>query len=523
MNNGYYEYTWLKSKDADIFTISVRPQKEGKYPTVVMRNPYVNDTCGVPPEKCAEMTTELLKAYPANGYALVIQHCRGYGHSTGEAQPFVHEREDGLRLLDWIRSQPFYNGEIFLEGGSYLAAVHYALAPYADDIKGMVLSVMTPEIYELSYRNGVMKSGSSLEWYAGMVRQKELWGKKSYTAEAFKMLPLKDFPMAAFGSEDNYFQGIIGASEPDDDFWVKGYAGDFHNAVKSAKIPILFNGGFNDVICGGMFRMWRGMDTEARAKCAFVVSPNDHGDSHPENSLDFPDSTHAGHFGGDYQFKWYEAIRGKGEFPFALGKVTYYSIFDNQWLTDDFAPFEDAREEYVLGEGTRTYVYNPFAPARFEGGLSDHFGGAAFMLPPNSRYDVISTYLPPFPEDRHIKGAMKARLVVSSDRPDTCFIVRIGIQTAEGKDFALRDDVRTLVRELGDYTPGQKIELNFEFDEYAFKIPAGMKLRVDVTSSDDAHYIPHTNAKGAFAQQERAFVAHNTVYWEESSLSLPIR
>lgn len=516
----YTEYTFLEAGEARIFTVSVRPTREGQYPTVVMRNPYVHDFSMMPPQECAEQMAGMLKEVTDHGYALAIQHCRGYGLSTGEAQPFLHEREDGLQLLDWVRKQSFYNGEIFLQGGSYLAAVHYAVAPYAEDIKAISLWVMTPEIYELNYRNGVMKSGGLLDWYTGMHEQKRLWGKKTYSSEAYRMLPLSAFPMAAFGEPDPVFDQVIHATEPDDRFWAEGYAKGYHNAVKATRTPILFSGGFNDVVGGAMLRMWHEMEPEARANCAFVMSPNDHGDTHPENSIDFPDSTHA-HF-GDYQFQWFEAARGRGDYPFERGKITYYSIFDNCWMTDDFVPFEDTREEFLLGEGEKTYTYNPFAPASFEGGLSDHFGGACFMSDPNPRYDVITTYLAPFGEDRHLKGSMKARLTVSSDRPDTAFILRVGISTPDGKDLALRDDVRTLVRELGDYTPGEKVVLNFSFDEYAFKIPAGMRLRVDITSSDAAHYIPHTNAKGPFADQDRAFVAHNTVYLGESTLSLPV-
>jgi len=517
----YTEYTYLKDGDTRIFTLSIRPTKEGQYPTVVMRNPYVHDMSTMSPEQSAEITADLLKDYTAHGYAVAVQHCRGYGLSTGIAQPFLYERRDGLQLLDWVRKQPFYNGEIFLQGGSYLAAVHYALAPYAEDIKGISLWVMTSELYELGYRNGVMKAGGLLDWTVGMYEQKRLWDKKTYSPDSFRTLPFRDFPQAVFGESNEIFEQLIRSTEPDDLFWREGYAGDYHRAVKSTRVPILFNGGFNDVIGGAMFRMWRDMDPEARAICAFVVSPNDHGDTHPENSIDFPDSTHA-HF-GDYQFEWFEAARGKRDFPFERGKITYYSIFDNCWMTDDFAPFEESRQSFPLGEETKTYTYNPYAPASFEGGLSDHFGGACFMPQPNSRYDVITAYLPPFEKDKHLKGSMKAELTVSSDRPDTAFILRVGISTEDGKDFALRDDIRTLVYELGDYKPGEKVTLHFEFDEYAFKIPAGSRLRVDITSSDAAHYIPHTNAKGLFSEQDRAFIAHNTVYLGESSLSLPIR
>ena len=61
-----------------------------------------------------------------------------------------------------------------------------------------------------------------------------------------------------------------------------------------------------------------------------------------------------------------------------------------------------------MGQGEVTYLYNPYNPASFQGGLSANFGGNAWQDPPNSRYDIISLYTPEFQEDTFIKGKMKA-------------------------------------------------------------------------------------------------------------------
>jgi predicted acyl esterase len=110
--------------------------------------------------------------------------------------------------------------------------------------------------------------------------------------------------------------------------------------------------------------------------------------------------------------------------------VTYYKLFGNEWCSDGFYDAKDVRR-IPLGEGTRTYKYNPYAPATFQGGLSTNFGGCAWQDPPNSRYDIISLYTEPFAEDIFVKGKMKARLRVSSDCPDTCFYLRLSLGKAE--------------------------------------------------------------------------------------------
>ena len=65
--------------------------------------------------------------------------------------------------------------------------------------------------------------------------------------------------------------------------------------------------------------------------------------------------------------------------------------------------------------------------------------------------------------------------------------------------------------------------MDFSFDEHAFVIKKGEKIRVDISSSAFPHYVPHTNKKGLFSEQREAVVAQNTVCLDESFIELPIR
>ena len=107
-----------------IFTMVAAPagvNASDKYPTVFIRTPYAKANAA----KLA-MFCQSQAAWLSKGYAVVFQHCRGTGASEGEFYPYTNERADGLEALQMIRKLPFYNGEIFLTGQSYLATVHYA-------------------------------------------------------------------------------------------------------------------------------------------------------------------------------------------------------------------------------------------------------------------------------------------------------------------------------------------------------------------------------------------------------------
>lgn len=346
MNSKYVSgFVYVPSGGETLYTNVLLPEREGKFPTVIFRNPYVSWAENATEEKVTVECLRELERWLGRGYTVVHQHCRGTGKSSGDFIPYLNEHEDSNNLYDWVRRQPFYNGELFLSGNRHER------------------------------------------------------------------------------------------------------------------------------------------------------------------------------FGPVYEADWFDYIRGLRSSPVELGKVTYYSLFENKWKSDDFVPPE---EEIVLplGQNTVTYKYNPYDPPSFKGGLSTNFDGAEFQDKPNSRHDIISVYTAPFPSDTLVKGKIRAKLVVSSDREDTCFVMRVSIEKERG-DFPLRDDITTLCYALGDYTPGEKAEIDFAFDEHAFLIRRGERLRVDVASADSAHYVRHTNLKGLYSAQDRAVVAKNTVYLGDSCLIIP--
>ena len=127
-----------------LYTRITAPLGVEKCPVVFKRTPYEPCHNGNPNEAESVLDQPFLE----HGYALVLQHCRGRGDSEGECHPY-EEREDGLATLDFIRTLPFYNGEIFLFGGSYLATVHWSyLADCPESLLPFKTTDSTPAITE---------------------------------------------------------------------------------------------------------------------------------------------------------------------------------------------------------------------------------------------------------------------------------------------------------------------------------------------------------------------------------------
>lgn len=514
----YFEY--LAFNEAKLFTTICLPDKNGKFPTVIMRSPYFDDDEFLSEEEVGKKYLQFFQRWLDAGYAFVFQHCRGRGKSTGDCIPYINEREDGLFLQDWIRRQRFYNGELYLYGASYNASVHFVTAPFADDIKGAVLQVQDSERYNCNYRNGFYKIGLHGGWYVGMYKKKSI-PEKNYTTESYHMLPLSDFSKTVFGEHAADFDEILKHPDKKDPFWNTRYGGgEAHDAVKHAGIPVLLMTGFYDIYTGGIFDMWYAMDDATKMQSAFVVQPFEHAFDGSKQPVNFEDGKINYAVFEDASVQWIDSIRGKGKAPFEKGKVTYYKLFGNQWCCDDFLDAEQYRK-IGLGKGEVSYQYDPCNPASFKGGLSANFGGNAWQDAPNLRSDIISLYTDIFAEDTFVKGKIKAKLKVKSSCEDTCFYMRISLCKAEG-DYGLRDDINQISNFCAGYTPGDEIEMDFSFDEHAFVIQKGEKLRIDISSSAYPHYVRHTNNKGLFSEQTTTKIADNTVILDASYMELPV-
>ena len=106
-------YAYLPVEGDSLFTVVLLPEENGQFPVVVCRSPYVGRYVSMAESEVVEEYHRAHQDWLGRGYAVVCQHCKGQGKSTGAFVPYVHEREDGLSLRRWIRRQPFYNGELY--------------------------------------------------------------------------------------------------------------------------------------------------------------------------------------------------------------------------------------------------------------------------------------------------------------------------------------------------------------------------------------------------------------------------
>ena len=143
-----------------------RPQGEGTFPVLLMRQPYGR-----------AIASTLVVAHPswyaAHGYIVVIQDVRGCGDSGGVFEAFVSEIADGARTLEWAAALPGSNGKLGLYGFSYQAVTQYfAIAGKGrvrpDAIAPAMGSWMPRD--DWAYEGDAFRLGLNAGWAAQMAR-----------------------------------------------------------------------------------------------------------------------------------------------------------------------------------------------------------------------------------------------------------------------------------------------------------------------------------------------------------------
>ena len=414
--SGGYAYTEFVPMDdgAEICLLIVKPEKEGQFPTVITQNCYQAATEEFNAEyieKCVSDSSAFVEA----GYTFVMMQTRGTGNSPYESfLPYIHDTDDKLEVLDWIRGQDFYDGEIFCNGLSYMGFTSMAsLYAVHDDIKAISMQCPVSTRYDAWYQNGFVKLGLMGFWQGRFhrpvgVNPAEAWEKVG-GMELFNTFPYINWPVELYGEQEDYWAGILTHPE-DGDWWRTEAAGSYiYDAIASIDVPVLLFENFYDIFYEDSMNFWNGFSDEQKAQSAFVVSQFGHTyTGYTDWPLNIGDSL-TPTYNADYVVNFFDSVReGTEPTKVELGKVTYYPVDGERWYSEDTTITNGTTENvlYLNGgstlgtdgeaEGALTYVYDPTNPALFTasdengGNGSNGYRGLGADAEPNSRQDILS-------------------------------------------------------------------------------------------------------------------------------------
>lgn len=527
------EYRIEMPDGVKLYAKAFMPQEKGKWPVVLMRNPYMGNEL---------MNTNIIgPTFAKYGYAYVDVNVRGALQSEGEWLPFEHEREDGRAVIDWIAQQEWCDGKIGTMGESYLGHVQWCVSDYQHPmLKTMYIGVYGVHPYHTFYRRGMFREEIWTTWAAQMMEENRRQfimppQTSMLQSKAYAVKPQNELGEQLVQKHCEWYEKWITSVNEQDSYWSSGFWKELESVTDRITIPILFQGGWFDIFLRSQIESYRKLPAEVRKKGRFVIGPWCH-TGVTGGTLDYPDSNVLGLFQIKAALEWFDYQLKGMQYPHKLGVIEAYSIGDNCWKEweNDFVAVEEktwylGNANALLTQNPQTehqisYIYDPENPVESRGGTLLGNNREPSGAPECSteqeemgaREDVISFISEPLEEDVFVTGAMKACLFVSSSAEATAFTVKVIEVFADGRSMNIRDDI-TDIRWIDEkrvqvYEPGSVRELTIELLDTSWRLTAGSRLRVDISSSNFPAYHAHPNVAECWALTNETKKAEQTIY-----------
>ncbi len=488
--------------------------------------------------------------YARRGYAFVQAYVRGRGRSGGDKSDNLGTGvgRDGYDLVEWIAAQPWSDGRVVMFGGSFVGMTQWrtatqipphlaAIAPYVPIYPG----------WDVPNTNGIPQAwtaviigyvaGRSLN--SGFFRNRGYWqGKMLEHYAAYR--PFNELSDAIGIAPDDWsMQDEQGKRMPFMQMWL-AHVGDaaFNLAAEPKpedyarmKFPVLTVTGYYDDDQPGSLRYYRGhtahAPAEAVARHYLVIGPWDHGGSQEPSGviggvaiaqaavIDMP-KLHA---------DWYDFVLDRGPRPALLrDRVAYFMLGADQWRYANTLEAASSGKELTFfledAAGTPRDVFHSgqlaAKPRTAEPPaivVSDphelpelDVAGYAAKEDLSSQFRAfqkraITFHSEPFAHDTEVAGQMRLTLVCAADAPDFDLWTQVLMVLADGSTVRLGEDIRRARFRNDQFKeellrPGQPVEIPFEFNWLARRIPAGARLRLTIAPLNSPNYQKNFNSGG---------------------------
>jgi hypothetical protein len=495
------------------------PEGEGPWPTIVTRTPYGKDG----------RFGARSSSYTGAGYAYVVQDTRGKFRSEGVYRPFETDREDGYDTIEWIAAQPWSNGKVGISGASAMGITsNYAAAANPPHLVAAFVVVAPHSMMnESTFIGGVFKEADVGNW---MRRQ----GAGDQVAERKRTVLL-------------------------DDYWL---GRDLPFLLDRVDIPIYNLGGWYDLFSNGNVSNFVTLQTRgaegARGNQKLFMGPFGHGEL--AGDLEYPEGSGLMQ-AFERELRWFDYwLKGIDNGIMDEPAVEYYQMAaarkgspspKNGYRTSDVWPPPSEPVSYYLtpsktlsaslstmlppaNDASTTYSFDPANPV-------PTVGGANLTLPLGprdqreieEREDYLRFETAPLTEDVTVAGRVKVGLWVSSDAPDTDFMVKLVDIYPDGYEALLLDGaLRTRYRhgrrpqDVAMMEPGKPEQLVIDLWSTANVFEKGHKIALHVTSSNFPRFEVNPNTGHAPGTEEAApRAARNTIHHDAahpSALILPV-
>ncbi|HVU17671.1 MAG TPA: CocE/NonD family hydrolase [Candidatus Didemnitutus sp.] len=519
-------------------------------------------------------------AFARRGFVFVQAYVRGRGRSGGVKSDNLGLQvgRDGHDLVEWIAAQPWSDGKVVMYGGSFVGMTQWhtaaqhpphltAIAPFVAIYPGwdvpntngipqtqtaLILGYVSGRSLNTGFvMNSAYLSGKLLEQYAAYRPFSELDDAVGIAQDDWAMTDEHGRQLSLMKNWLNHVgdEAFNLAAEPTADDY------------RRLDIPVLSVTGFYDDDQPGALRYYRRFMANAPASATkqhyLVIGPWDHfGSQSPTKEmlgLNLPDAAVIDMI--KLQADWYDSVLGRGPRPDLLAnQVNYFLMGANEWR--HVASLETAssgEQTYFLSapEGTPRDVFHS---GQLESQAGPTEQPATLVSDPHelpelevaalaASEDATSQFrayqkralvfhTEPLARDLDLVGQMHLVLTCSADAPDFDLWAQIAMVQPDGSSVRLGEDIRRARFRHGQFheelvRTGEIMEIPFEFNWTAQRVPAGARLRLIVAPLNRPDFQKNFNTGGRIGYEkiEDARVATIKIYHDAvhpSRLVLPV-
>jgi uncharacterized protein len=538
---------------ADVY----RPVAGGDRPVLLHRSPYDKQIAQ------SDLAYPHPAWYAAHGYVVVAQDVRGRWRSDGDFYPFLHEADDGWDTVEWAARLPGCDGRVAMYGFSYSGATQLLAAAGGPPSLAAVCPALTAsQFYEgWTYRGGALAQAFVSSWAAYLATGEAVRRGDNDTLEGLDAALLHAqehfwadpaaFPHLAGGLADYYRDWL--AHPTYDDYWRRWSIDTDYGRLE---VPALHIGGLYDSFLSGTVRNFVGMrrgasGDHARERQKLLIAPFTHmpwwpvWDAHAAGGANAVD---------DWQLRYLAEVLDGRESGVFDHPVTAW-VLGHGWRDfGDWPPPEASATDLFLHSGGRAntafgdgslseeapageqpdfYTYHPAVPAPTAGGHSCCVDtltpmGPARQAERERQRGVLVYTSAPFPADLDVVGDVTLTLHAVTSTTDTDWTSRLCLVDSEGSSRNLQEGVlRAAFRESASdpspVRPGQPYKYRIDLGPVSARVPAGSRLRLQVSSSDFPQWARNMNT--GWPPQPGIQVATQTVLHDDahpSRLTVPL-
>ena len=476
--------------------------------------------------------------YASHGYMVVIQDCRGRYTSEGDFYPFAHETDDGYDTVEWAARLDGANGDVGMFGFSYVGATQLlAAVARPPSLRSIAPGFTASQYYDgWTYNGGALATAFVCYWanllaLGSAVRAGDRAAVDALSASLgaaegwFWSLPMAEFPPLQGGYAPYFYDWVEHCSY--DDYWKRWSIDTDYSRIE---VPALHFGGWWDVFLSGTVKNFTGLSagagTEAARKAQkLLVGPWTHmpwtpvgrcgGDGPSTNEID------------DWQLRWFDHTLKGVDTGVLDSPATVFTLDGRMARPRRLAAFRRSPRALVhplAGAGQLQVRGRHPRPGPGRGRAPRHLRirprrahsepGRPFMLlrhhHPHGPRDqhgaevsrMILVYTSePLAADIELLGDVSVTLHAATTATDTDFTARLCVVDPDGRSVNLQEGIlraryRNSLSDPEPLVPGEVYELRIDLGPVGAHVPAGSRLRLDISSSDFPQWDRNLNSGG---------------------------